>query len=51
MSKRRKYRTLEMAKADVFHYIERFHNPRIRRRLARRDLEFSSVLYPSVKAG
>jgi len=41
---RRKYRTLEMAKADVFHYIERFHNPRMRRRLARRDLEFSSVL-------
>ncbi len=41
---RRKYSTLEMAKADVFHYIERFHNPGTRRRLARRDLEFSSVL-------
>ena len=41
---RRKYRTLEIAKADVFNYIERFHNPRMRRRLARRDLEFSGVL-------
>ena len=40
----RKYRTLEMAKADVFNYIERFHNPRMRRRVAKRDLEFSGVL-------
>lgn len=40
----RKYRTLEMAKADVFNYIERFHNPRMRRRVAKSDLEFSGVL-------
>jgi putative transposase len=41
---RRKYRTLEIAKVDVFNYIELFHNPRMRRRLAKRDLEFSAVL-------
>ncbi|GJM09868.1 MAG: integrase [Lysobacteraceae bacterium] len=33
------YPTLDTARADVFNYIERFHNPRMRRRLARRDLE------------
>ncbi len=33
-----------MEKVDVFHYIERLHNPRMRRRLRRRDLEFSGVL-------
>ncbi len=41
---RRKYQTLEIAKVDVFNYIELFHNPRMRRRLAKRDLEFSAVL-------
>ena len=44
----RKYRTLDIAKADVFNYIERFHNPRMRRRVAKSDLEFSAVLEPSV---
>lgn len=31
---RTRYRTLGAAKADVFHYIERFINPRMRRTLA-----------------
>jgi putative transposase len=33
----RKYPTLDTAKADLFDYIERFHNPRVRRRAARQD--------------
>jgi len=41
---RKKYRTLDIAKADIFNYIERFHNPRMRRRVAKSDLEFSAVL-------
>ncbi|MEX2131498.1 MAG: IS3 family transposase [Pseudohongiellaceae bacterium] len=45
---RKKYRTLDMARADLFNYIERFHNPRMRRRLAKRDEEFSALLEPSV---
>lgn len=40
----RKYRTLEIAKADAFNYIVRFHNPRMRRRLAKSDQAFSAVL-------
>jgi hypothetical protein len=30
----RHYRTLNEARTDVFDYIERFHNPRMRRRVA-----------------
>jgi len=30
------YRTLDAARADVFDYIERFHNPRMRRKVAHR---------------
>jgi len=48
---RKKYRTLDMAKADIFNYIELFHNPRMRRRVAKRDWEFSALLEPSVKTG
>ena len=33
---RRRYVTASEARADVFDYIERFHNPRMRRRLAKR---------------
>lgn len=40
---RTKYPTLDSAKSDVFNYIERFHNPRMRRRQAKRDMEFESV--------
>lgn len=31
----RRYRTRYDARADVFHHIERFHNPRMRLRVAR----------------
>jgi len=44
----KKYRTLDMARADLFNYIERFHNPRMRQRLAKRDGEYSALLEPSV---
>ena len=30
-----KYRTLDIAKADIFDYSERLHNPRVPRRVAR----------------
>lgn len=39
---RMKYPTMDAAKADLFNYIERFHNPRMRKRIARRDMEFQS---------
>lgn len=47
----KKYRTIDMARADIFNYIERFHNPRMRRRVAKSDLEFSALLEPSVETG
>lgn len=47
----RRYRTQDEAKADVFNYIERFHSPRMRRRVAKQDKKFSAVLKPSVDAG
>jgi putative transposase len=46
-----KYPTYDTARADVFDYIERFHNPRMRRRLARQDLKFASFSEPSVEMG
>lgn len=45
------YPTLDAAGADVFEYIERFHNPRMRRRVARQDQKFSTFLQPSVISG
>lgn len=48
---RTKYPTLDVARADVFEYIERFHNPRMRRRIAQQDLKFSTLLQPSVISG
>ena len=45
------YPTLDAARADVFEYIERFHNPRMRRRVARQDQKFSALLQPSVISG
>ena len=47
----RRYRTRDEIRADVFHYIERFHNPRMRRRVAKQDQKFSAVFKPSVKTG
>ncbi len=40
----RSYRTQDEARAYLFDYIERFHNPRMRRRLAVQDQKFSSLL-------
>jgi len=45
------YPTLDAARADVFEYIERFHNPRMRRRVARQDLRLSTLSQPSVISG
>ena len=47
----RRYRTLDEALAEVFVYIERFHNPRMRRRTAAKDRKLSAVLEPSVETG
>lgn len=45
------YRTRDEVRADLFDYIERFHNPKMRRRVARLDLKFSTLLKPSVEMG
>jgi len=37
---RKVYRTRDEARADVFDYIERFYNPRMRRRLDANDPAF-----------
>lgn len=34
---RKTYRTMDVVRADVFNYIECFHNPRMRRRIAKID--------------
>ena len=48
---RRRYRTHNEIRTAVFNYIERFHNPRMRRRVARQDQRFSALFKPSVVAG
>jgi len=48
---RRQYLTREEARADVFDYIERFHNPRMRRRMERRATEDVSLTQVSVESG
>lgn len=45
---RKTYRTMDVARADVFNYIECFHNPRMRRRIAKIDQQFSDLLEASV---
>ncbi|QNH24297.1 IS3 family transposase [Xanthomonas theicola] len=45
------YPTLDAARADVFQYIERRHNPRMRRRIDREDLKFSTLSQPAVISG
>lgn len=47
----RRYRTRDEARADLFDYIERFHNLRMRRRLAIQDQKLSAVFKPSVLTG
>lgn len=46
-----RYRTRGEARADVFAYLERFHNPRVRRVVARRDREFPALIKPSAETG
>lgn len=48
---RRRYLTLADARADVFDYIERFHNPRMQRRLDARDEAFRLLTQQSVETG
>ncbi len=48
---RRQYRTRAEARADVFDYIERFHNPRRRRRLEMLGRELATLTQPSVVSG
>ena len=48
---RRRYLTLAEARADVFDYIERFHNPRMQRRLDAVDQRNSDLTKQSVQTG
>ncbi len=48
---RRHYRTQAEARADIFDYIERCHNPRQRRRLASQEEGKQVFTHPSVKSG
>jgi putative transposase len=48
---RRHYRTHAEARADIFDYIERCHNPRQRRRLERWKEQEQLLTQPSVKTG
>ena len=48
---RRRYRTVRDARSDVFDYIERFHNPRIQRRLDSPVRGISTLTQPSAKTG
>ena len=47
----RRYRTRDEARADLLDYLERFHNPRMRRRVTRRNQEFSALTQQSVEIG
>jgi putative transposase len=48
---RRQYLTRGEARSDVFDYIERFHNPRMRRRLERRTRDEANLTQASVESG
>ena len=48
---RQRYLTLADARADVFDYIERFHNPRMQRRIDARDQAFAALTQLSAKTG
>ncbi|MBS0599234.1 IS3 family transposase [Pusillimonas sp. CC-YST705] len=45
------YPTLDAARSDVFEYIERRHNPRMRRRTVKQDQKFSALSKQSVISG
>lgn len=48
---RQRYLTLADARTDVFDYIERFHNPRMQRRIDARDQAFTALTQLSTKTG
>jgi putative transposase len=48
---RRRYLTVADARADVFDYIERFHNPRIQRRIDSLERGVNTLTQPSAKTG
>lgn len=48
---RRRYLTLADARSDVFDYIERFHNPRMPRRIDARDQAFTALTQLSALTG
>ena len=48
---RRHYLSLADARSDVFDYIERFHNPRMQRRLDAQDQKLYVLTQPSTKTG
>jgi putative transposase len=48
---RRQYRTRAEARADVFDYIERFHNPRKERKIEQLKKEEVTLIQPSVRKG
>jgi putative transposase len=48
---RRRHRTIVDARADVFDYIERFHNPRRQRRRDALNGRVSVLTQPSAKTG
>lgn len=39
----------DQARADLCNYLEQFRNPRMRRRVTRRDREFQALIKPSSK--
>ena len=48
---RRRYLTRAEARSDIFDYIERFHNPRRRRKMERQESEKKLFFKPSVETG
>ncbi len=48
---RRQYHTRSEARADVFDYIERFHNPRRARRIEQLRKKEVGLTQPSVETG
>lgn len=48
---RRRYLTLDDTRADVFDYIERLHNPRMRRCLDAQGEVFRLLTQPPAKTG
>jgi putative transposase len=48
---RRQYQTRAEARADIFNYIERWHNPRQRRRLDQQQQGAQLLTQPSVEMG